>query len=69
VSVAVLVAAVPQLRSALWFRRASAELHVEPAASPTVDVATIGDRFRRPPVAVDDSLVPAPDRRRARHRE
>ncbi len=75
VSIAVLMAAVPQLRSALWLRRASAELHIEPAGTPTVDVATIGDRFQRSdapdvePAVVDGALVPAPARRRARHRE
>jgi hypothetical protein len=69
VSVVVLVAAVPQLRSALWFRRASAELRVEPAVFPTVDATTTDDRLGRRAVAVDDALVSASARRRARHRE
>ena len=74
VSVAVLVASVPQLRLALWFRRASAELRVDPIEPSAVDVAAAGDRSPAPArperdqmsVGVDGAF--APDRRRARPR-
>jgi hypothetical protein len=78
VSVAVLVASVPQLRSALWIRRASAELNVEPVELPTVGVATSGARSAVPagpaperdqmPAGADGAFAPTSARRRARPR-
>jgi hypothetical protein len=76
VSVAVLVAAVPQLRLALWFRRASAEVQFDPIEPAAVDVVADGEH---PPVPallerdrmsaeIDGAYAPTSDRRRARPR-
>jgi hypothetical protein len=74
VSVVVLVASVPQLRLALWLRRASAELQAEPAELTTVGAATserspvpVPERDQ-PPAGIDGAFVPTSDRRRARPR-